>query len=333
MPTEIRIWLVEQDRPVPVQQQKLNLESRIENWIKHDISLINDALLVIGQQITTAYGGVIDLLALDSTGNLVILELKRDKTPRDIVAQVLDYASWVETLTHDEIGAIAGAFLKPNSLESAFQSKFNAELPEVLNERHRMYIVASVLDPATERIIKYLSESHNVDINAATFSYFMTPQGELLGRSFLLDDEQVQVRAETTSKRQPPRSWEELRELAENHGVPQLYDDALEGLRPLFDGANRTRANVALVGTMGQNKARNTILSIYPQASSEKLGLAILIFIERVRDYFALPEADIKNVIGNPNVQADIWDPQNTYFFDAAKLSAFIDMLYRAKNN
>ena len=40
----------------------------------------------------------IDLLAIDADGNLHVLELKRDKTPRDVVAQVLDYGSWVTTL-------------------------------------------------------------------------------------------------------------------------------------------------------------------------------------------------------------------------------------------
>ncbi len=183
MPTEIRLWRIDGERPTPVEQQKLDLEARIENWIRHDVALINNDLLIIGQQVPTGYGGFIDLLCIDPVGNLVILELKKDKTPRDIVAQVLDYASWVEKLEAEEIQAIANRLLRPNTLEQAFREKFKTDLPEVLNERHRMYVVASSLDSATERIIKYLSESHKVDINAATFSYFKTQQAELLGRS------------------------------------------------------------------------------------------------------------------------------------------------------
>ena len=93
MPTEIRLWRIEGEHPTLVEQQKLDLEVRIENWIKHDVALINNDLLIIGQQVPTGYGGFIDLLSIDPVGNLVILELKKDKTSRETVAQVLDYAS------------------------------------------------------------------------------------------------------------------------------------------------------------------------------------------------------------------------------------------------
>ena len=39
-------------------------------------------------------------------GDLIIVELKRDKTPRDVVAQFLDYASWVGDLGFEEINKI-----------------------------------------------------------------------------------------------------------------------------------------------------------------------------------------------------------------------------------
>lgn len=332
MPTEIRLWGIDNEHPYPIQQQKLDLEARIENWIRDDVSLVNSDLLVIGQQVPTGYGGFIDLLAIDPVGNMVILELKRDRTPRDIVAQVLDYASWVEKLGHDEIRSITKAFLKTSTLEDVFRSRFQTELPDVLNERHRMYIIASSLDSATERIVKYLSESHNVDINVATFAYFKTPTGEFLGRSLLLDDEQVQVRAETTSKRQPPRSWEELRGLAEQHGVLGLYEKALTELRPLFDGMNRTRTNVALVGIMGENKARNVIMGIYPEASSAENGLAIMLFMDRTPEYFNLSDDKLQGVLGPQAKGAQTYNPNTTFYFDEHHLSALVGVLAEAKH-
>ena len=116
-------------------------------------------------------------------GDLVILELKRDRTPRDIVAQALDYASWVQGLGHEDVINRASDFFKgigeDRSLERAFKDKFGENLPEVINESHRIYIVASTLDSATERIVEYLSETHGVDINAATFAYYKVGDDEL----------------------------------------------------------------------------------------------------------------------------------------------------------
>ncbi len=327
----MKLWQINNECPTSIHQQKLHLESRLEEWLCHDISLISGDLLLIGQQVETAYGGFIDLLATDPVGNLVILELKRDKTPRDIVAQALDYASWVQDLGHEAIVEIANVFLKGKSLELAFKEKFQTELPDVLNERHRIYIVASYLDSATERIVKYLSETHNVDINVATFAYFKTGDRELLGRSLLLDETEVQTRAESKSKRKPPRSWEELRGIAEQNNVLELYDKALSELRDLHDGANRTRTNVALIGYMGDEKARNTIISIYPEVSSAEHGLALLFFIDRLCEYFGVSEEDVKSTFGPRAKDAVTWNPDSTWYFNNETLEGLIELLLKAK--
>ena len=50
---------------------------------------------MIGREVETDFGGSIDILCIDAEGDLVIVELKRDRTPREVTAQALDYASWV----------------------------------------------------------------------------------------------------------------------------------------------------------------------------------------------------------------------------------------------
>ena len=66
---------------------------------------------MIGRQVYTDFGKVMDLLCLDRVGDTVVVELKKGQTPRDTVAQALEYASWVKDLSHDRITEIADEYL------------------------------------------------------------------------------------------------------------------------------------------------------------------------------------------------------------------------------
>ena len=112
MTQEIRLWEISSgDQLEEISQSKLNFEERIENWLENDISIISPELLVIGRQVETSFGGIIDILCLDNNGDVVIIELKRDKTPRDIITQVLDYGSWVQDLSYEKISETDNAYL------------------------------------------------------------------------------------------------------------------------------------------------------------------------------------------------------------------------------
>ena len=104
MPTEIRIWEVTADGSLnSIPNAQISLEEQLETWLEQDISIISSNYMVIGRQVTTDFGGVIDLLCLDSSGDIVVVELKRGKTPREVTAQALDYASWVADLSHQQV--------------------------------------------------------------------------------------------------------------------------------------------------------------------------------------------------------------------------------------
>ena len=169
MPTAIRIWKVTTDGSLSsIPNTQINSEEQLETWLEQDISIISTDYMVIGRQVTTDFGGVIDLLCLDSSGDIVVVELKPGKTPREVAAQALDYASWVTDLSHQWITEIANDYLAENkSLETAFQVTFGDELLETLNEGHSMLIVAESMDSSTERIVKYLS-AQGIRINVRT---------------------------------------------------------------------------------------------------------------------------------------------------------------------
>ena len=335
MPTEIKLWSIEDDRPKPVSQDKLDLEARLEGWIRDDIGLVNDGLLVIGQQVSTEHTGNMDLLAMDSEANLVILELKKDRTPRDIVAQTLDYASYVQRLGLSDIQEIVANadFLDGKGLEDAFSEKFGFDLPDFVNQSHRMYIVASSLDSATERIVEYLSETHGVDINVATFDYFKADDGrELLGRSFLLDEGVVERRAGTRriSKRREALTQAEHRDIAEKNGVLNLWDKAVEQIRPISQGRGRSLSSLYFQGKPGLSGRRTarSFISLFPGDSSREKGLAISLRGEKLSDDFNLTVDRIVNHCGVSNDSSlDEVGTGTTYFFNEDQLNRLIDIL------
>ena len=63
MPTAIRIWEVTTDGSLnSIPNTQISLEEHLESWLEQDISIISSDYMVIGRQVTTDFGGVIDLL-------------------------------------------------------------------------------------------------------------------------------------------------------------------------------------------------------------------------------------------------------------------------------
>ena len=294
MTLEAKLWRVDADRPQQLKPSRLDEEKRLEDWLCGDVGLLSDKLLVIGRQISLS-GGTLDLLAVDEEANVVIVELKRDKTPRDVVAQTLDYASCVQDFGRDDVERQTRDFLEME-FDEAFMQRFGHEAPETVNERHRMLIVASSLDSATQRIVEYLSRVHGVDINAATFSYFNTEQGEFIARSTLLDEDEVERRVEAkATKRRPVASEEALRRVAAENGVGELWDIAIRGFRRV---ARKSRSQTTLSFNKRLEEGNRAVLTMFPGVSSEQRGLAVTVVFDHLSRGFGVSESEVRHVCG-----------------------------------
>ena len=92
MSVEVEIWRVGENLR-PVSLSGMDYEQRLQDIIAADLSIVDRSLMIIGREVATPLGGRIDILAIDADGNLVVIELKRSRTPREVVAQTLDYGS------------------------------------------------------------------------------------------------------------------------------------------------------------------------------------------------------------------------------------------------
>ena len=169
----------------------LKSEDELENLINESIALLSDDWLVIGKQVRTIYGGYIDLLCIDMGGNPIVIELKKNMTPREVTAQALDYASWVSNITTDEIAQI---YLKysdgKKTLSEAYKERFGINFNDIDNDTDiKIIIVATDMDGSTERILKYLQE-YGIDINVLFFNVFEHENKRFLSRAWLFEPEQ-----------------------------------------------------------------------------------------------------------------------------------------------
>lgn len=189
MPVEMGMWRIDGDSPRRLLRGVLPSEATLEDLLEQDPSILGELLLVIGRQVRTPYGKLIDLLAMDVEGNLRVLELKRDRTPREVVAQILDYGSWVIGLDRDRIIKIANDHLDV-PFEEVFAQTFGDPAPEYLGSEVQLTIVATELDDSSERIVGYLRD-FGVPINAVFFAYLEDDDRRYLARSWLASNVQT----------------------------------------------------------------------------------------------------------------------------------------------
>lgn len=196
MPIEFGLWRIDGENR-RISSSKLNREKRLEQLIVDDPNMLGRNILVLDNQVRTDTGNVADLLGIDEDGDLHVIEIKRDRSPRDVVAQTLDYASWVRTLDREVVVEIYET-AHDESFEVGFDAKFNPGQdddsptgPDEVNQHHSLTIVSSEIDATTERIIEYLSDEHEVPINAIRFNYYEDDGAEYIARTWLRDPETI----------------------------------------------------------------------------------------------------------------------------------------------
>ena len=109
MGTEIRTWQIENGALKSI-NSKLQDNGRtepydLEPWIKSNPEILGSDIAIIGRQISSK-SGPIDLLGIDSSGNMVVVELKRDKLPREALAQAIDYVSDVAMWSIEKVSEV-----------------------------------------------------------------------------------------------------------------------------------------------------------------------------------------------------------------------------------
>ena len=180
---EIKIWTIEDFQASPVQQMnQMDSEKLLEEIMVKNPELLMSELTLVGRQ-TQTEGGSLDLLGVDSDGKLVVFELKRGTLSRDAVAQIIDYASYLEDMDLDalanHISDRSGVHRinKINDFEKWYIENLGFDSLDSLRPL-RMFLVGLGVDDTTERMVNFLAQK-GLDISLLTF-YGFEPEGKVL---------------------------------------------------------------------------------------------------------------------------------------------------------
>jgi hypothetical protein len=174
-------------------------EADLEEFVRRNIELLfpegDETLLIVGQQVKNKEAGRADLVAVDGAGNIVLVELKRDKadilgrrepfefqairyaanyalirTPQDLVQKL--FAPYIEKhqgeppfqqelakgLTQSEVAVrLLDSFLQGNQARGAF------------NRAQRVVLISSSFDPQTLSACAWLAKS-GIDLRCITIA-------------------------------------------------------------------------------------------------------------------------------------------------------------------
>ena len=170
-------------------------ENDLEDWLKCNPRCIlgDGGVLLIGRQEPTNLGGFIDLVGVDRERNVVVIELKRDRTPRDTIAQALEYASYVARLDAQQLEAMLRSYRDDDSLDLAksYRDHFNLGQDEVgsFNEDQRIVIVGQDVSDHIRQSAEFLNEK-GARVTCSEFTLFQNSEGKrLISLQIVVDDE------------------------------------------------------------------------------------------------------------------------------------------------
>ena len=194
MATEIKTWEIINGKLTEVTSNLIENgrkeKDHLEQWIKTEASVLGSDIKLIGEQVRTS-SGFLDYLGIDSKGNLIIVELKRDRLPREALAQAIDYASDISNWEQEKISEACLEFTG-QTLDDFISENFeDVDIDSfIINGSQRILLVGFSIEKSLSRMIEWLSEKYDLAINALVLRYIKTSSGnELLSRTAIIPED------------------------------------------------------------------------------------------------------------------------------------------------
>lgn len=262
--------------PFQIDHQEVILEEWLES---NPDGIVEDGrILIIGRQVVTNFGGFIDLLCLDRKGDVVVVELKRDRTPRDTIAQSLEYVSFAERLDTVQLEEILRSYLNDESLNLAEYHREYFELDSdeavAFNKDQRIVVVGQRVTPEIRQTSMFL-RSKGIRVTCVEFTFFQANGGtRLLSQEIVVGNESEKPR-KVTSGSLPVVTKDVFLESVDKYGkavFSRILELAEMNSMPIHWGTKGFSLNVDV------DKTHVAICFVYPPDSVYKQTLRTTLY-------------------------------------------------------
>ena len=154
----------ESQRVEEVEFSQLGLQERrdIQEWVAANPGILGDDLLIVGKEFSgfDRTDERLDLLAVDSDGKLVIIELKRDDSGTDAHWQAIKYASYLHRANANEIIGMMADYgkISPEDATDRLQQHIGADDLNALNNDQRIILASHRFAPEVTSAALWLNE-------------------------------------------------------------------------------------------------------------------------------------------------------------------------------
>jgi hypothetical protein len=194
------------EREFKEENKEIDLEVLLENNPEYFFD--NSKLLIIGRQVTTNLNTFIDLIGIDEFGNTVVIELKRYKTPRETLAQLIEYASFIDNLDYLQLNDIFQNYSGEEVELAEYHQQYydNSTSQNVSwNKNSKLVIVAQDITKEIKQTALYLRKK-GLDIYCVEFKYFANKSNvKMISSDFVVGDEEF-IRQRVKSDPQLPKT-------------------------------------------------------------------------------------------------------------------------------
>ena len=240
MMDEIKIWAIDgssQANKVTELEptSRTDTERMLEDTLVANPEMLMPGLTLVGRQTPTT-GGPLDLLGVDSSGQLVVFELKRGTLTRDAVTQIIDYASSLESLSDDDLAAQIAEQSGKNGIdpiddfEEWYSQRFAEQQLDSLKPV-RMMLVGLGADKNATRMVDFLTK-RGVDVSILTFHGYSHAGKTLLAKQVQVEPTLISRIPGDRKERLAERERKAL-ERAEALGISDFFEEVVEPFRKL----------------------------------------------------------------------------------------------------